>query len=74
MMDDAMGAKRQMLVKRKAPLVVAVEEKLASEDEDGPKAIVCPKCGAQLAVTPENQAYVDGMDLTESEDDAEDED
>ena len=71
MMDDAMGAKRQMLVKRKAPLMAAVEETLAAKPEMESEAIVCPKCGAQLAATPENQAYVDGMDLTESEDEDE---
>ena len=39
-------------------------------EAEAPEGLVCPKCGAVLADTPENQAYVaaQGEDEAESED------
>lgn len=80
MMDEKMG-KRKPMFARKPSLVVAVETQMAKKpeakaEEPESDAIVCPKCGMELADTPSNREYAKmrAEESDESEDEYEDED
>lgn len=50
-----MDGKRKPMFARKPSVVVAIEDKMAGKPAmDG---VVCPKCGMQLADSPENREY-----------------
>ena len=74
-MDEKMG-KRKPMFARKPSLVVAVETATAKKPEPAPEteseAIVCPKCGMELADTPANREYAK-MRAEESDDESENE-
>lgn len=81
------GKRRPMLKRKGGPTVVIAigapkmapkpAPEMADEDEGEGKPLVCPKCGAELADTPENREYASERQSEmedESEDEAEDED
>ena len=77
MMDEKVG-KRKPMFARKPSLVVAIETQMAKKPADKTEApesdaIVCPKCGMELADTPANREYAK-MRAEESDDELEDED
>ena len=67
--------KRKPLMARKSPMVEAVGAKLKeSVPEKVSGGVVCPKCGHELADTPENRAYAAERESEMGEmDEAEDE-
>lgn len=70
--------RRKMALKRKgaapgiAIVVGTAPPKPEMEGEDEREALVCPKCGAELANTPENKKYAADREM-EMEDESEDE-
>lgn len=68
--------KKPLLRRKGAPtLVIAVggppPKPEMEQDDDAPEGLVCPKCGAELADTPENREYASAR--SDEMDDAEDE-
>ena len=88
---DAVAGKvsgRKMVLKRRggapgiAIIVGAAPSRPKMEDKDEAETLVCPKCGAELANTPENKEYAakrkmgmedEAEDEMESEDESDDE-
>ena len=74
-MGLTMDGLKKLLVMVKPKAVEAAPEMASTGEHEAPEApegLVCPKCGAVLADTPENQAYVaaQGADEDESGEDA----
>jgi len=73
--------KRKPMLRRKgAPAVIIAlggppKEREAPEEEMAEDGLTCPKCGAELADTPENRKYVEmrSDEMDESEDESDDE-
>lgn len=72
--------KRKPMLKRKPGVVIAIgmpkpdlKERVAEQMDKEPEAedsLICPKCGMELADTPENRAYAKkrAEDMDESDD------
>ncbi len=70
-MGLTMDGLKKLLVMVKPKAVAASPEMATTGEHEAPEGLVCPKCGAVLADTPENQAYVaaKGEDEDESGED-----
>lgn len=78
------GKRRPVLKRKGGPTVVIAigapkaapkpAPEMEDEDEGEEKSLVCPKCGAELADTPENREYAAEREDEMDEDEDEDED